>query len=38
MIVKIIGARYKGKTIGVGAAEEEKNNPYKNYASSPQDF
>jgi hypothetical protein len=39
MIVKIIGAWYKGQnTIGVGEGEEERTNPYKNYASSPQDF
>jgi hypothetical protein len=39
MIIKITGALYKGwKTTGVGGGEEERSNPYKNYASSQQDF
>jgi hypothetical protein len=33
MIVNIIGAWYKGQK-----QQEERTNPYKNYASSPQDF
>jgi hypothetical protein len=33
MIVKIIGAQYKGKTIGVKEGEDERTNPYKNCAS-----
>jgi hypothetical protein len=38
MMVKIIGARYKGQTNRNIGEEEESTNPYKNYASSPQDF